>query len=314
MTDQEKRFTILVCIDGSRSSYQGLRYALKFSLDHNDTDISLLYVRPADGGGSSEGLNMGLARENMLDWDLELPGLKSLKKARDILVEKGFLGEEWEAENIHKTSRGSRLGDHKVSYLCKKTGQQISLIVKVSSSILAGILDEAQEERYSLVIVSASDETLAGLGAIDNYTAVSVATEHDGTVILSRELEEGHGHLVCLSNDEGAEDLALRDAAIAMRCGCPIYLYTVAENDEQKATGRATLERVEKKLKASGYSIAGSSMDVGDPVTRIIEAGKNHSLIVMAATEKSVLKRMFLGSISHSVLKKAKTSVMIIRP
>ena len=81
MTDQDRRFNILVCIDGSESSYLGLRYALKFSLDHLDTDISLLYVRPMDRASGSGGLNMELARENLLDWDLELPGLKSLKKA-----------------------------------------------------------------------------------------------------------------------------------------------------------------------------------------------------------------------------------------
>ena len=313
MTDQEHRFNILVCIDGSQSSYQGLRYAIRFSLDNPDTDIALLYVRPIDSEGSSEGLNMGLARENMLDWDLELPSLKSLKKARDILLENGILGEEWEAENIHKRSRGSRLGDHVVSYLCKKSGQHISLIVRVSTSVLAGILDEAHNAHYDIVIVSASDDDMASPGAIDNYTAVSVATEHNGTVILSRGLEEGRGHLVCVTNDPASVKMALQDAAIAARCGCPIELYAVAEStDEQKQT-QDTLDNVKTALEEAGYAVSGSHMDIGDPVGRIIENGKDHSLIVMAASEKSMLKRVFLGSVSHAVLKKAKSSVMIIR-
>ena len=313
MTDQEKRFSILVCIDGSQSSFQGLRYAIKFSLDHPDTDISLLYVRPTDRGGSSEGLNMGLARENLLDWDLELPGLKSLKKARDILLENGFLGDDWETEEIQKKSRGSRLGDHVVNYLSEKNGQHISLIVRIATSVLAGILDEAHYVDYDLVIVSAGDEGLTGLGAIDAYTAVSVATEHNGTVILSRELEEGHGHLVCITNDPSSNKLALQDAEIAARCGCPIYLYAVAESNEDKKQMQAILDETKKALEDEGYRVSGMSMDVGDPVGRIIEKGKDHSLIVMAATKKSILKRMFIGSISHAVLKKAKTSVMIIR-
>ncbi len=313
MSDQEKRFSILVCIDGSQSSFLGLRYALKFSLENPDTDISLLYVRPSDRGSSSEGLNLGLARENLLDWDLELPGLKSLKKARNILVESGFLGDDWETEDIHKKSRGSRLGDHVVSYISKTTGQHISLIVRVASSVLAGILDEAHYVDYDIVIVSAAEEDTTGLGIIDAYTAISVATEHNGTVILSRELEEGHGHLVCLTADPSSINLALRDAEIAARCGCPIYLYAVAEsNDEVKQT-QAALEAAKKALEDAGYSVNDASLDVGDPVGRIIEKGKDYSLIVMAATEKSMLKRMFLGSISHAVLKKSPTSVMIIR-
>ena len=313
MTDRKKRFSILVCIDGSHSSYQGLRYAIKFSLDNPDTDISLLYVRPADRGGSSEGLNMGLARENLLDWDLELPGLKSLKKARDILIDRGFLGEDWEAENIEKRSRGSRLGDHAVSYLSKKTGQHICLIVRIASSVLAGILDEAHFAYYDMVIVSSSDEEMAGPGAIDNYTAVSVATEHTGTVVLSRELAEGHGHLVCLTKEPTSIGLALRDAEYAIRCGCPVHLYAVAESDDQITATKAILEKAEKALIKNDYAVASVSMEVGDPTRRIIDKGKNYSLIVMSATKKSFLQRMFLGSISHAVLKKAKTSVMIIR-
>lgn len=313
MTDQGNRFSILVCIDGSRSSYQGLRYAIKFSLDNPDTDISLLYVRPADRGGSSEGLNMGLARENLLDWNLELPGLKSLKKARDILLENGFLGDEWAAEDIQKKSRGSRLGDHVVSYLSEKTGQHVSLIVRIATSVLAGILDEAHYVDYNIVIVSASDEDMTGLGAIDSYTAVSVATEHNGTVILSRELEEGHGHLVCLTSDPSSLQLALKDAEIAARCGCPIYLYAVAESDDLVAETQQALDDTQKALEDKGYAVSGSSMDVGEPVGRIVENGKNYSLIVMAETKKTLLKRMFLGSISHGVLKKAKSSVMIVR-
>ena len=311
---QEQRFRILVCVDGSKASHQGLRYAIKFSLGSDDTDIALLYVRPDDRSGSSEGLSMGLARENMLDWDLELPGLRALKQARDILIEKGFLGEEWESENIEKKTRGSRLGNHMLSYHSKKTGQHIALIVRTSSSVLAGILDETYESTYDLVVVSSAGDEHAGPGAIDDYTAVSAATEHDGTVILARELEEGHGHMVCVTSDiEASTALALKDAAIAARCGCPIFLFSVAASNEEKQQSEKAIEEVCKALSRQGYEVSGIQVELGDPVERIIEAGRQHSLIVLAATEKSFLHRMFLGAISHEVLKKARNSVMIIR-
>ena len=313
MSEAKKQFHVLVCIDGSQASYQGLRYALKFSVDHSDTDISLLYIRPNDRSGSSEGLNMDMARENMLEWDLELPSLRALKKARNILVERGFLDDEWQAEELQKKSRGSRLGDHVVSYLSAKTGQHISLVVRVSSSVLAGILDEAHENHYDLVVVSASDYDSGGPGSIDNYTAVSVATEHNGTVILARELEAGHGHFVCITNAEASVKMALKDAAIAARCGCPIYLYAVAESEDKRKQTEETMDAVKEALSKEGFEVADSSIEVGDPAGRIIEHGKKHSLIVMAATEKSRLQRIFMGSISHEVLKKAKNSVMIIR-
>ncbi len=229
---EDDRFNILVCIDGSEESYRGLHYAIKFSLDHADTDISLLYVRAEGMAERSSGLNMNLARENLLDWDIELPGLAALKKARDMLVDSGFLGEEWGAEDITKKFRGTRSGDHIVKYTSNKTDQHISLIVRESSSVLTGILDEGHFYHYDIIIVSAAQGSASSAGHIDTYTAIGVATEHDGTVILVRELEEGHGHFICVEDTEVSMEMVRKDALMAKRCNCPIYLYSVAEDDE----------------------------------------------------------------------------------
>ncbi len=307
------KFNILVCIDGSEESYRGLHYAIKFSLDHSDTDIALLYVRPISVGGRSSGLNMQLSRENMLDWNLELPGLKSLKRARNMLLDAGFLGEEWDSQDITKKFRGSRSGDHIIQYESKKTGQRISLIVREASSVLAGILDEAHYYTYDIVIVSASAESGSGAGHIDLYTAISVATEHDGTVILVRELEEEHGHLICVTDTEVSMEMVHKDTLMAQRCGCPIYLYSVAENDEALPAAKNALERARGVVMQAGGQVSDKFCDIGDPVTKITERGRDYSLIVISATEKSRFKQMFMGSVSHSILKKAKNSVMIVR-
>ncbi len=312
--DNKHIFNILVCIDGSEESYRGLHYAIKFSLDNPDTDIALLYVRSTSGSGArSSGLSMELSREAMLDWNLELPGLKSLKKARDMLLESGFLGDGWNSEDITKKFRGTRSGDHIIKYSSKKTGQRISLIVRESSSVLTGILDEAHFYHYDIVIVSASQESGSGAGHIDMYTAISVATEHDGTVLLVRELEEEHGHLVCVTDTESSMEMVAKDAMMAARCGCSIHLYSVAEDDECLPSAQNALERAESVVEKSGLKVSEKISEIGEPVRRITEKGRDYSLIVIAATERSKLKQMFLGSTSHSILKKAKNSVMIVR-
>ncbi|PLX39932.1 MAG: hypothetical protein C0605_06900 [Hyphomicrobiales bacterium] len=315
VTTQEvnDRFNILVCIDGSEESFRGLHYAIKFSLDHVDTDISLLYVRAEGLAERSSGLNMKIARENLLEWDIELPGLQALKVARDMLVESGFLGKEWNGEDITKKFRGTRSGDHIVKYTSKKTDQHISLIVREASSVLAGILDEGHFYEYDIIIVSASEGSATGVGHIDTYTAIGVATEHDGTVILVRELEEGHGHFVCVEDTEVSMEMVRKDALMARRCNCPIYLMSVAEDESGLERANHALDWAEKVVEETGGAVAEKIAEVGDPVKRIIERGGKHSLIVISASEKSKLKRMFLGSVSHSVLKRAKNSVMIVR-
>ena len=76
-TDGKLRF--LVCIDGTDESYRGAHYAAEYGPEH---DICLCYVRPMDRGLRSGGLNVRIARQNMLTWGLELPGIQYLKKGR----------------------------------------------------------------------------------------------------------------------------------------------------------------------------------------------------------------------------------------
>jgi nucleotide-binding universal stress UspA family protein len=82
---RKKRYRVLVCIDGSDESYRGLSYAAQAAANKN-SDIVLLYVRPIDQGLRSGGLQVRVARENMLSWGLELPGIKYLKKGLEQLI------------------------------------------------------------------------------------------------------------------------------------------------------------------------------------------------------------------------------------
>ena len=91
----QAKFRFLVCIDGTDDSYRGAHYAAEYGPEH---DICLCYVRPMDRGLRSGGLNVRIARENMMTWGLELPGIKYLKKGRDILIELGAMGPDWEEQ------------------------------------------------------------------------------------------------------------------------------------------------------------------------------------------------------------------------
>ena len=82
---RSKRFRILVCVDGSEESYEGLRFAADIG-SSDECDIILCYVRPIDQGLRTGGLQVRVARENLLEWGLELPGVRYLKKGFEILL------------------------------------------------------------------------------------------------------------------------------------------------------------------------------------------------------------------------------------
>ena len=107
--ERRKRFRILVCLDGTEESYEGVKIAKEIGASE-DCDIILLYVRTFDQGLRSGGLQMRVARQNMLEWDLDLPGIQYLKLGRNMLIGADEQRNEWQTISSHKAIRGDPLG------------------------------------------------------------------------------------------------------------------------------------------------------------------------------------------------------------
>ena len=136
---RRQRFRVLVCIDGSNESLEGVRFASRIK-PSQDCDIILLYVRSIDQGLRSGGLQIRLARENMLDWGIELPGIRYLKEGLGILIDDNDLETVWESSVSHTDSWGDPLGDNKVEYR-HPDGRTIVLKLKTAPDPASGILD-----------------------------------------------------------------------------------------------------------------------------------------------------------------------------
>ena len=154
---RKSRFRILVCIDGSDEGYRALNYAARLG-EASDVDIVLLYIRPIDQGLRSGGLQVRVARENMLDWGLELPGIQYLKKGRDMLIATDELVDQWEQEMAHTDVAGDPLGDNKIVYK-NNDGKSIVLKLKTASSIALGILDQYDLGPYDLILLGSSGKS-----------------------------------------------------------------------------------------------------------------------------------------------------------
>jgi len=310
---RKDRFRILVCIDGSDECYQSLRYAARLG-GGVDADIVLLYVRPVDQGLRSGGLQVRVARENMLNWGLELPGIQYLKKGRDMLKELGIMdGDEWSEEVEHTDVNGDPLGDNKINYF-NKQGKMVVLKLKVATDIATGILEQWELGPYDLIILGASSRW-KGMGRSfwDPAVAEKVAIHAPCSVLVARDLEEGHGHLICTDGSDVSMEMVRSDAELASRCDCPVTLMSVALDVEDEPEARANVEKAEAMLKELGIKVKETLIPVGNPVEEIIEAGPDHSLIVVSESGKTGLQRFFMGSVAFKVMENAHNSVMIAR-
>jgi len=320
INDPEKphheRFRILVCIDGSDESYRGLRYAAKIAKGEA-VDIVLCYVRPSDQGLRSGGLQMDVARGNMLEWGLELPGITYLKKGRDLLMELGNLKEDWEEKAFHTDIAGSSLGDNKIDYTAK-SGKKIVLKLKVATDVATGILDQWELGHYDLIIIGASarwdkkgNKIIRGF--FDPAVAEKIAIHAPCSVLVARDLEIGHGHMVCTDGSAAATEMIKKEAYIASLCECPISLMSVALDVEGEVEAQEAVGNARKLLVDMDVHVEDTTTKVGNPVEEIIEEGPNYSLIVIADSGKSGLERFFMGSVALKVMQNAYNSVMIVR-
>jgi nucleotide-binding universal stress UspA family protein len=308
----ESRFRILFCVDGSEESYRGLRYAARLG-GGVDADIVLLYVRPVDQGMRSGGLQVRVARENMLNWGLELPGIMHLKRGRDMLMQLAGSEVGWAEEHVHREVEGDPLGDNAIVYR-NKSGKMIALKLKVASDIATGILDQWELGNYNLIVLGASANWAPmPLSLWDPAVAEKIALYAPCSVLVARELEEGNGHLICTDGSEHSLKAVEIDAEIAARCKCPISLISVALDDEGLPAAKESVERARDVVESRGFKVDATYTPVGNPVEQIIEHGQKHSLIVMSDTGKSAIQRFFMGSVAFKVLEKARNSVMIVR-
>lgn len=313
--NEDHHFRILVCIDGSEESYRGLKYAAKVG-SGVDADICLLYVRPIDQGLRSGGLQVEVARQNMLDWDLELPGITYLKKGRDILSELGALEKTWDEKSVHTDVQGTALGDNKIVYTDADSGKQVILKLKVSRDIATGVLDQWEIGQYDLIILGASGQWTPDK-VFQNFwnpaIAEKVAMHAPCSVLVARDLDPGSGHLICTDGSERATEALEADAVLAHRCDCEVSVISVTHNVEGKEDAQSIVEDACERLKSLRIEPVDCMVRVGNPIDEICEAGAGYSLIVMSDTGKTGLERFFMGSVSLKVMQKAKNSVLIAR-
>lgn len=310
--ERKKRFRILVCIDGSEESYGSLTNAVRLG-SGVDADIILLYVRAVDQGLRSGGLQVRVARENMLSWGLELPGIQYLKKGRDMLVEAGVMGEDWAETATHTDVEGDPLGDNKIEYRNDK-GKSIVLKLKVASGIASGILDQYELGPYNLIILAASGRWRGIAKTLwDPAVAERVAVHAPCSVLVAREIAVGHGHLICTDGSERAMEMVRRDAYIASRCDCPISLLSVSFDVEGEPEAARNVAEAKEMLDSMGIEVVETMTRVGDPVEEICKVGADYSVIVLSDTGKSGLARFLMGSVAFKVTQNATNSVMIVR-
>lgn len=311
---RRNRFRILVCIDGSDASYEGLRFAARIG-HSSDCDIILLYVRTIDQGLRTGGLQVRVARENMLDWGLELPGIRYLKRGLDMLAGEDEMSVHWTVFTSHTDTWGDPLGDNKVEYR-HESGKTIVLKLKTAPDPASGILDQYELGPYNLIIMGAPSHWHSEFRSFFNAAvAQKVAMLAPCSVMVARANRHanGKGHLICTDGTRHSLDSMRREAVLAQHCGQPITLFCVARENAEIATAERILEKSVAMLKRIEIDVADIVVGIGNPTEQIVTVGNDYSVIAVADSGKKMFQRFFVSGVAFKVMGRADTSVMNVR-
>jgi nucleotide-binding universal stress UspA family protein len=311
-TRRRKRFRILVCINGTDPSYVGVDIAGRINAS-DDCDVVLLYVRRIDQGLSSGGLEMRAARQNMLEWGLELPGIKYLKRGLEQLLDQGYLGKEWEERIDHTDVFGDPLGDNKTDYMAP-SGKSIVLKLKIAPDISSGILDQYELGPYNLIIMGPPKRWRGEFAALREPSSVQkVAMLAPSSVLTVRGPLTGGGFLLCTDGSKQSMAALKRGAVLAHSCGEPVDILAVVREYDGITAMERKVQRFKADLEEMGIAVNNATVAVGDPVPTIVEAGKSSSIIVVSDSGKSKITRFLVGSVAFDVMGKSEISVLNIR-
>ncbi len=311
-SQRRNRFRILACISGNEESYEPVRMAAQFSKTA-DCDLIILYVRPIDQGLHSGGLQVRLARQNMMEAGFELPGVRYLKKALEILKEEGIDPESWPREASNQDAWGDPGGDTKVEYN-GPDGRNVVLKLKTAPDVTNGILDQYELGPYNLMVLGEPSHWRSELqaffeaGVVQQVTALAPCS-----VLVARKGPQKSGFFICTDGTSRSMQAVRRSAVLAHVVGEPITLFSVATTTEGRGAAEEAVANARALLKAMKIPVHDTKTAIGNPVEEIVERGSLYRIIVVTDEGRSRPQRLWKGSTATEVVRKARTSVLDVR-
>lgn len=309
---RRNRFRILACVDGSEESFITVRFAARFTVQNN-CDLIVLFVRPIDTGLHSGGLQVRLARQSMMDAGFELPGVRHLKRALEILREEGLDAAAWPQEADHQDVWGDAAGDTKVEYKSPE-GRFVVLKLKTAPDVAHGILDQYELGPYNLIILGEPSRWRGEFSAFFGSGIVqTVTTLAPCSVLVARQSLERRGFFICTDGTSRSMQAVRRAAVLAQVTAEPITLFSVADSNTGRGAAEEAVANAKALLKAMKIDVAETRVAVGDAVEEIVESGALYRVIVVTDEGRSRLQRLIRGSTATQVVRKARTSVLDVR-
>ncbi len=298
---------ILMCTDGQPFAEEAIRFGGEFA--HKlDADVTVLFVRPKASGRDS--IHRTTARKKMGEWDLDIPGVGYLKRAKEILAEAGLVSLLPEGEaRVRHTFRESAEGGVELHLIGRRT-ERVRLKLREGESA-EEILTEAGQGHYDLILAGSRGHQGFASYFIGS-TALRITEFAPCSVLIAKNIRKGHNFLICTDGSGLAEKAELFGAQIAQALNARVTILSVASEEAEVKAAQEQVRRAEMILAQLGIQ-AKIKVRVGRPSEVIIDEAKDHDIVVMGASGSSAVRRFFLGSVPLKVIEYGACPVLLVR-
>ena len=301
---------VLVCYDGSDEARAALRCVGELAAA-KPVNVTVLFVRPKAPSGYTEMVD--LAREKIVDWELDLPGLVVLREAEEMLVKEGEV-EEGEGGQPAKVRHGLKQLEKGLLevHLFGLHDENIRLRLRDGGDTAGVILNEMDSLPYDMVVLGSRGKR--GLKRwVMGSTAQRVALFCEKTVLVVRGKHALHRVVVCTDGSEGAEHAVRFIAPLAKAKGCELTALAVAKGEAERAEAERVVDRSSSLFAEAEVKCAVQVVEGGDRAEAILKASEGYDLVVLGVSGKSHMRRFLVGSVPLKVLEHSPGSVMIVK-
>jgi nucleotide-binding universal stress UspA family protein len=224
-----------------------------------------------------------------------------------------------ELEEKAESEAAGRL--HELEQSAAARGVELHGTIRRGEEPFREIVDDAQEREADLIVLRRRGKRsyLANLLVGEMVHSVIGHTHCDVLTVPRAAQLWSRGILLATDGSTNSERATGVSAAVAVRCGLPLTVVSVAERQEggpaDESAAMANVERAVAAVRAAGADATGRVLTDGKPFEAILAAAEqsNADLIVIGRRGLNRVKRLLVGSTSEQVAGLANSAVLIVQ-
>lgn len=288
----------LICIGGGPPAMKTLENGVQIARSFG-ADIAVMYVDQHHRMAFSNSVAFG--RQKLSEWELEHPGVKILREAREKLVEIGVIRQTESGLAERHVLRPDVEGAFE-NHFYGEDIHQIRLRLR-EGRLVDQIRKEVQIRNYDVTII----------GGINQHgnTRRLIQFVDTSFIVIDQDMPPIYNLLFCSDISDTANRALMFGAKVAKALNTRMDILRVAK-EETPEEARNAVTRAETLLRRGGIQHT-VIIESGEIVERILKVADEEYAIVMGASQRSELMKFLLGSNPIKVIQRAKTHVIVVK-